>query len=300
MIGTIFDIQRTSLHDGPGIRTTVFLKGCPLRCLWCHNPESQSAAPELMYFEEKCVRCGACVTACPVGAQHIEGDEHRIDREACTLCGACVEACAYDALRIAGEERDVADVMAEVLRDKPFYEQSGGGVTLSGGEPMMQFAFARALLQACRAEGIHSVVETCGQSTSTRYEEIAPLVDLFLFDYKGTDPQLHEEHTGTGNELILANLDLLYRLDAAIVLRCPLVPGVNDTDEHLRGIAELDKKYPRLQALELLAYHAMGTDKSRRIGKTPDLTDVDTAEEDQKQQWLTAVHGYGATRAVIG
>jgi glycyl-radical enzyme activating protein len=300
MKGIVFDIQRTSLHDGPGIRTTVFLKGCPLRCLWCHNPESQSPKPELMYSADTCVACGACDKACPVGVHRFDGDTHTIDRGRCTLCGACVEACLYGALKMAGEERDVRSVIDEVVRDKAFYEQSGGGMTLSGGEPMMQFAFSRELLRAAREQGIHTCMETCGQAPSERYAEIDPLVDLYLYDYKGADARLHKEHTGVGTDLILRNLDLLYAAGTPIVVRCPLVPGLNDTDENLRSIAELDRTYPDLQGIELLAYHAMGVDKSRRIGRTPDLSGVATAEQEQKQRWLGAVRGFGCGKAVIG
>ncbi len=298
--GLVFDVQRTSLHDGPGIRTTVFLKGCPLHCVWCHNPESQSFKPELMFFGDKCTLCGACVKACPVGAHLIEGDSHTVDREKCTACGACVKVCLYDALRVVGEERTVQGVMDEVVRDKPFYEHSGGGMTVSGGEPMAQFAFTKALLEAARAEAIHTCVETCGFSRPEQCEELLPLVDLFLYDIKGTDSALHRAHTGVPNEQILENLELLVSRGATVSLRCPLVPGVNDTDEHIAGIAALERKYPQLAGMEIMSYHAMGNDKSRRIGREAELNSVATAEQAQKDEWLTRLRAAGCTKAVIG
>lgn len=297
--GIVFDIQRTSLHDGPGIRTTVFLKGCPLRCLWCHNPESTAPAPELSFSRDKCVDCMACVEVCPQGAQRVVAGHHHLDHDTCAVCGRCVPECASGALSIIGEEMTVAQVMSEVEADIPYYAHSGGGMTLSGGEPMFQFDFSLELLQAARGKGIHTCVETCGFASRERYATMAPHVDLFLFDYKGTDPDLHRTHTGVSNERILANLDLLCGA-GSVSLRCPLVPGVNDLRSHLQGIANLAARYPDLAAVEIMAYHEYGRDKGPRVGRQAQLGEIETSDEETVASWLQALADLGCERATIG
>jgi glycyl-radical enzyme activating protein len=298
--GLVFDIQRTSLHDGPGIRTTVFFKGCPLECLWCHNPESQSYKLQVSFNWEKCVNCFACVEACEYGAHQVEDGSHKMVHALCMACGTCLPYCMHDALKMIGEERSVAEVMAEVERDIDFYVNSGGGVTLSGGEPMGQFGFARAILQACRERGIHTCIETGGFAPRQKYQQILPLVDLFLFDYKVTEPGSHKSLVGVPNDLILSNLDTLYHKGAAILLRCPLVPGVNDTPDHLAGIAHLAKKYPDLKAIELMAYHDLGRDKGLRVGQEYRLEGIPSASEDTKQAWLEKLVSLGCEKVVMG
>lgn len=296
--GVVFDIQRCSMHDGPGIRTTVFLKGCPLRCQWCHNPESQRRAPELYFMDMRCALCGECVAACPNGCHRVDAEGHAIDREKCTACGRCVEACFTGALEIKGSEMTVERVLQDVLADRAYYERSGGGVTVSGGEPLAQFAFTRELLRRCREEGVHTCIETCGFAPEEHVREIQPLVDHFLFDYKATG-EAHRALTGVDNMGILANLDLLLSLGSAVTLRCPLVPGVNDADEHLMAIAELERKYPKLKGIELMAYHNMGVAKSARIGGDAVL-DLPNATEEQKAEWLKKLRAFGSERAVLG
>lgn len=296
--GLVFDVQRCSLHDGPGIRTTVFLKGCPLRCIWCHNPESQVPRPELSFNAERCVHCMRCVDACPVGAHRNEDGRHVVDRGRCVLCGACVEACLVDALSIIGDERTVREVIDEVERDRPFYDNSGGGMTISGGEPMAQFEYTVALLKAARERDIHTCIETCGFAPRERYEQLLPLVDLFLFDYKATGSDLHEELTGVPNERIVGNLEFLLASGAAVVLRCPMVPGVNDTDEHLEAIAELSAAHPELEGVQLMPYHDLGRSKSERLGHEPQKT-WQRAEDEHKQEWLRRLAGLGCERATI-
>lgn len=298
--GVVFDIQRCSLYDGPGIRTSVFLKGCPLHCIWCHNPESQAPRPQLSFCEELCVQCLRCVPACPEKAHFAEGRRHRVDFGRCKACGRCCRVCAQGALKIVGETWDAERLLREVERDRAFYDRSGGGVTLTGGEPMLQAPFTREILRLAKQRGIHTCLETCGFAPEEEYREILPYTDLFLFDYKETDPEKHRKLTGASNEGILKNLDFLYRSSASIVLRCPLIPGVNDFRGHLEGIAALGRKYPRLGGIELMAYHDMGEGKRRNVGMPAGLKGLKTADETVKNAWLGALHGMGCTKAVMG
>lgn len=248
----IFDIQRFSLHDGPGIRTTVFFKGCPLRCLWCHNPESQKREPELMFYREKCVGCGACRAVCP-----------RAFTPACRGELACVPVCKYGAREQSGRQETVETVLGEVLRDLPFYKTSGGGVTLSGGEPLAQPEAAFALLQGCKAAGVHTAVETAGHVPWEIFERLLPVTDLFLFDLKGTDPALHKKNTGVSNGRILENAEKLAKTGAAIRFRMPCVPGFNDTEAE--GVAAFAEHCGA--PLELMAYHNIGAGKYEALGR---------------------------------
>jgi pyruvate formate lyase activating enzyme len=298
--GIVFDIQRCSLHDGPGIRTTIFLKGCQLACQWCHNPESIAFQPQLSYNPAQCVNCLACVRACDFDAHLIdEQGHHLMDFARCTACGNCVDVCQGNALRMIGSEMTVEAVMKEVLRDRAFYERSGGGITLSGGEPMMQLAFSKALLAASKDAGIHTCLETNGAVPQAWYEEIMPLVDLFLFDYKATDPALHKQLTGSSNEQILENLAFLYEQDKAILLRCPLIPGVNDDTIHLDAIAQLHKEYQRLAGIELMPYHNLGVAKSGHIGEIAPLPVVKAATAEMQEAWLMHLRQAGCEAARI-
>lgn len=296
--GFIFDIQRTSLHDGPGIRTAVFLKGCPLRCQWCHNPESQSRGLEIFFRAEACVQCRECVEPCKHGAHLITQDVvHIYNRSLCQKCGKCAEACLYDALKITGKEVSIEEIMVEVRKDISYYKTSSGGLTLTGGEPMLQPDFTLELLRAAKAENIHTCIETCGWASQRAYEKVLPYVDLFLFDYKATDSEIHRRLTGVSNKLILANLDFLYRNKANIVLRCPLIPNVNDTSGHLAGIVALAQQYPNLKGIDLLPYHNIGNSKYERYGLTNPLPGLETANEITKQSWLSTMRGLGYEKA---
>lgn len=265
--GIIFDIQRFSLHDGPGIRTTVFFKGCPLHCLWCHNPESITPAPQLFFLPEKCIGCGYCFRVCPQKAHRMKNGEHILDRTICTDCGLCAKECYAKALEAVGRIASTEEVMNEVLADRPFYETSGGGITLSGGEPTRQIEFAVSLLTQARSEKIHSVVETCGYCAWERLEALLPLTDAFYFDYKETNPARHRDFTGVDNLLILKNLRALCKAEALVRLRCPIIPGLNDREEHFAGIAAICKELPAIEGAEIMPYHPLGEGKHQRLGQ---------------------------------
>jgi pyruvate formate lyase activating enzyme len=258
--GRIFDVQRYSLQDGPGIRTTVFLKGCPARCAWCHNPESQAFGPEVIVVETRCVHCGTCATVCPRGAPPPGSG-------LCTACGACVEACPAGARHLAGREVTVGETMADVLRDRIFFEDSHGGVTFSGGEPLAQYDFLAALLQAARARGLHTAVDTCGFAPRARLLALVPLVDLFLFDVKLVDDARHRDLTGLPSRPILDNLRSLAEAHAQIWIRVPVVPGYTDGEADLDATAALVAALPGVRRVSLLPYHATGPAKARRLGR---------------------------------
>lgn len=278
--GTVFDIRRYSIHDGPGIRTVVFLKGCPLHCWWCHNPESQSFEPEMIVRANRCIRCGACVEACPEDAiTWVDGPVTDWDR--CERCGICADACFADARERIGREMTVDDVLAEASRDVAFYDESGGGVTLSGGEPLAQPEFTLALLQACRAREIHTALDTCGFAAWNVLDQVRPYVDLFLYDLKLMDDVRHRAVTGAPVGPILANLRALSELGHAIRLRVPVIPGVNDDDESMGQIAAFAASLPRLDGIDLLPYHTTAADKYARMNKPYQLAGARPLSEER-------------------
>jgi glycyl-radical enzyme activating protein len=298
--GLVFDVHRCSLHDGPGIRTTIFLKGCPLRCLWCHNPESQSFHREVAFAKDRCVSCSACVEVCQRSGQLLEDGVHTMDHGPCVACGSCVDACAYGGLRMVGQERSVRDLIDLAMRDVAYYQSSGGGVTLSGGEPTAQAEFCTALLRGARMRGLHTVLQTCGISARAVYEGLLPFTDLFLYDYKATDSNLHRDLTGVPNDRILSNLEFLIGAGARVVLRCPLIPGVNDDEAHLAGIAALSRRFPSLEGIELMAYHTLGRGKAEQIGREYPLPEIPAADDATRDRWLSTLARLGCTRAVVG
>ena len=256
MQGMLFDLQRASTVDGPGFRTTVFFKGCNLRCAWCHNPEGQSFARQMLFYEDRCAHCGACKCACP---RHME---------ACALCGACTRVCPQEARAICGQVYTAEAVMDTIRRDRLFYETSGGGATFSGGECMLQPDFLEALLAACGREGIHTAVDTAGAVPFSDFERIIPLTDLFLYDVKCMDPHTHLRYTGVGNGQILENLARLLRMGARVWVRVPIVPGVNDTAEEMRALRDFLTENGCPERVELLPYHRMGERKAKALGRS--------------------------------
>jgi len=293
--GFIFNIQRYSLQDGPGIRTTVFLKGCPLRCLWCHNPEGISPAMEVATFENRCVACGECTEACPRGLANTPGDHG----PECDLCGACVEACPTGTRHLVGRSMTVEETLAEVLKDRVFYEDSGGGVTFSGGEPMAQVDFLKAILPDCRRQGIHTVVDTTGFCPPDQLLAVAPHTDLFLYDIKILDPERHQRFIGVPNALILENLRVLSRVHANIWIRMPIVPGLNDETPLIEATARFVEDLPGVTLVNLLPYHKTGISKFKRLGKLCQLTEVDGPSAEHMETLSRIFHSHGL-RAKVG
>lgn len=292
--GLIFDIRKFSLHDGPGIRTTVFFKGCPLSCWWCHNPESQSPSPEVMYWKSRCIRCGACVPTCAVEAISPNGSgPFSIDRDVCTVCGACVKACAADARELVGQCMTVNSVMDAIQRDAIFFEESGGGVTFSGGEPLMQRLFLAELLKACKALDIHTAVDTSGYTPWKVLDSIRGDTDLFLYDLKLMDDARHRHFTGVPNGLILHNLRALSERGERIIIRIPIVPGVNDDAANLHAVGEFASDLPHLERVDILAYHASALGKYERLGREYHLPDTQTPSDERmgEIQYLLEQHG---------
>jgi pyruvate formate lyase activating enzyme len=264
--GIVFNIQRYSIHDGPGIRTTVFLKGCPLSCLWCQNPESQSGKPEIMINRNLCTVCGRCVSECENGAISLSEECSVTDSSKCLCCGRCIEICPNEARKLSGTEMTAGEVVKVVLKDLKFYETSGGGVTLSGGEATFQPEFAIAILEACKRSGLHTAIETCGHTSWEVLERFLGCTDLVLFDIKHMDDKAHREGTGISNEKILQNAAKLAKVKA-MRIRVPLIPGFNDSEENVRKIAAYAATLPNEVAVDLLAYNPLGEGKYESLGK---------------------------------
>ena len=262
----IFNIQKFSIHDGPGIRTTVFFKGCPLACQWCHNPESQSYSKEIVIDLERCTGCGRCQSNCPEQAIEMMTGQLIGDSKVCVYCESCVDACYHNAREVIGKAYTVQELMTEIEKDRPFYEQSGGGVTLSGGEVMTHIDFVEELVKTCKKQGISVAIDTCGYAPQESFIRIAKYVDVFLYDLKCMDNALHQRYTGQNNDLILANLKLLSNCGANINLRLPLISGVNTEDRHIEQILDFIHNLT-IHSINLLPYHNLAARKYQKINK---------------------------------
>jgi len=292
--GIIFDIKKYAIHDGPGIRTTIFLKGCPLQCFWCHNPEGINSYPELIYQENRCLEdCLDCINVCPNKALTQQNGSIFIDRKKCALSGKCADICPTEALRIIGRKISVLELVQEIEKDRIFFEQSNGGVTFSGGEPLMQPEFLFALLEECKKRNIHTVVDTCGYTPFINFTQIKDKVDLFLYDLKIMDEKKHRDITGVSNQLILDNLKKLSELKKKINIRIPLIANLNDTEKNTLQAAEFLKSLGNIKDISLLPYHKIGIGKYKNLERKTFGSEIKTPLDEKINKIKIRFANYG-------
>lgn len=299
--GWVFNIQRYAVHDGPGIRTVVFLKGCPLHCLWCSNPESQHMKPQFDFWEERCIHCDNCVMICPRLAisEDDQGRKH-IDHGQCDFCGLCIDQCYADALEQIGKSRTFHEILATVEEDRAFYDESGGGMTLSGGEPLTQARFAYNLLRGAQERGIRTAIETSGYAPWAVWENLLPYLDLILYDIKEIDPKRHVNFTGVHNKLILDNFKRLTRTGKQIIVRRPVIPGYNDTLESIHALGQFVREFETVNVIDLLPYHRLGQEKYKRQGQEYALGDTPTMKDEEITGLYNVLLSYGLNVKIGG
>lgn len=296
LTGLVFDIQRFAVHDGPGIRTLVFLKGCPLKCSWCQNPESVCSRPEIMHVLKNCIGCGLCEQTCPMGCITKPVDQvHIINRDACSLpeCSECQKVCYANAINISGRYLTISEVLEEVERDREFYQRTGGGVTFSGGEPLAQPVFLEALSREAKASNLHTAIETCGHAKWDTIKLVFKNIDLVLFDLKHMNSDRHRDLTGVSNELILENLKRIDSLGIPIRIRLPLVPGINDSAANIMATAAFVSGLTNLEALDLLPYHRIGESKWTQLDRAYELHGLSPHNREQIYDLVDIAKKYG-------
>jgi pyruvate formate lyase activating enzyme len=296
----VLAISRMTIHNGPGLRTVIYLKGCPLHCLWCSTPESQKTGPEIAVYPSKCIHCDQCVPACPLNAISVTDDTVSIDRSLCNNCGKCVEVCYSEAIKLLGQSMTIKELLDEVKKDAAFYKHSGGGVVISGGEPFLNPDFTMKLLRALKEEGINVGIDTCGYVPWKNIEEMLPYIDFFLWDIKHMDPEKHREFTGVSNELILSNIRSVSEKNIPIYIRVPVIPGYNDSEENIRAICEFAQGLSSVVEIHLIPLHHLGKSRYDSLDRVYPINDIPLIPDNVLQDLKQLVESYGLKCSIQG